>query len=363
MDLSLIYELSAPTGSDQDRVHRTFWEAVEQIELADRLGYRTVWFTEHHFLPGFAHSSAPEVMMAYLAARTENIRLGHAVTLLPHNINHPARIAERTATLDILCQGRLEFGGGRAITPAELLGFEVSPDDSKTQWEETLRMLPGMWTEDSFSYKGTFIDFPERAITPKPVQQPHPPMWTACTQPATVEAAGRFGIGALTFGVGYQAIEDYVKTYRAAIANAEPVGKFVNNRFATWVHCLCAPTDEEAADIQGANFFHYIDTVAELFAPWVNGQPPKTYEYFVNLWNQAAEMLHQASVADLVAAGTAAIGSPETVGEVLEHLARSGVDEALLFMQNYDAPHEAVMRSIEMIAKEVMPNVNGSRTS
>ena len=157
--------------------------------------------------------------------------------------------------------------------------------------------------------------------------------------------------------MGYQAIEEYVQIYRAAIAEAEPVGKFVNNRFASWVHCLCAPTDEEAADIQGGNFFHYLNTVADLFAPWVDGQPPKTYEYFVNLWSQSRDLLQQASVADLVAAGTAAIGSPDTVGEVINHLAQAGVDEALLFMQNYNAPHEAVMRSIEMIAKEVMPIV------
>ena len=114
--------------------------------LADQLGDRSVWFTEHHFLPGFSYSSTPEPVLAHLAARTKNIRLGQRIVLLPFSINHPLRVAERIATLDVLSNGRVEFGGGRAISESELAGFEVDPDDTRPQWEVSLRILPKIWT-------------------------------------------------------------------------------------------------------------------------------------------------------------------------------------------------------------------------
>ena len=134
MDLSLMYEINTVDPDDRDEVHQRYREMVEQVELADKLGFRTAWFTEHHFLPGLSHSSASEVTLSYLAGRTKDIRLGHAVTLLPHAINHPLRVAERVATLDLLSGGRVEFGGGRSITVAELLAFGIQPEDSRSQY-------------------------------------------------------------------------------------------------------------------------------------------------------------------------------------------------------------------------------------
>lgn len=356
MDVSLIYEISTRDVHDQGQVRQAYREATAQVELADQLGYRCVWITEHHFMPGLSHSPSPETTLAYWAGRTKNIRLGHGVTLLPAGINHPVRVAERTATLDLLSDGRLDFGGGRAITVAELEAFGIDPEDSRSQWEEAFNLIAHAWTADRFSWDGEWVKFPEREMTPKPVQTPHPPLWTAATQPATLELAGKMGLGALVFGVGYELVAEYNAIYRKAIEDADPVGQFVNNKFAGFLMTMCAPTDDEAVAIQGHNYKHYLHNIGELFTPWKEGAP-KSYEYFVEFWKQAQPQLEQATMEEIVAMGSAAIGSPDTVLDVMQKMADSGADEVLLFMQAYDAPHEAVMRSIELIAKEVMPRL------
>ncbi len=356
MDLSLIYELETADTSAEGQ-QRVYKECIEQIKLADELGYRGVWFTEHHFLPAFSYSPAPEVFLAALARETKNIRLGHGIVLLPHRINHPLRVAERVAVLDIVSGGRVDFGGGRAISESELSAFGVAPDDTRPQWEEALRMLPKMWTQETFSWESETCPIPPRAVVPKPVQKPHPPMWVSATQPATVEFAGRHGLGVLAFGIGVGQSNDYVVAYRERIKNCEPIGAFVNNRFALWVHSLCCPTDQEAMDIQGPNYTQYGDYVRQLFAPWIDGKPPRSYSWFMDYYKQLQEQMKTLSVADLVKMNSACIGSPETCRRVLQHVSDSGVDEALLFQQSFTTPHDKVMRSIELLAKEVRPKL------
>jgi alkanesulfonate monooxygenase SsuD/methylene tetrahydromethanopterin reductase-like flavin-dependent oxidoreductase (luciferase family) len=356
MDISLIYELETADANDEN-VRRIYRECIEQVQLADQLGYKGVWFTEHHFLPGFAHSSSPEVLLGYLAATTTNIRLGHAIVLLPFRINHPLRVAERIAVLDILSGGRVDFGGGRAISESELAAFGVDPDDTRPQWEEALRVLPKMWTQETFSWDSPTLPIPERNVTPKPLQKPHPPMWVACTQPATVEFAATHGLGVLGFGIGQDQSNEYVTTYREKIKTCTPIGAFVNNRFAMWVHTLCCPTDEEALAIQGPNFKLYGEQVRALFAPWIDGKPPHSYEWFMRYFAEKYQQMQEASIEDIVAAGGACIGSPETCLRVLQYLSDQGVDEALLFMQSYTTPHDVIMRSIELLAREVKPRI------
>ncbi|MBI3742798.1 MAG: LLM class flavin-dependent oxidoreductase [Chloroflexi bacterium] len=333
------------------------------MQLADRLGYKTVWFTEHHFLPRFSYSSAPEVLLGYLAAKTKNIRLGHGIVLLPFRINHPLRVAERGAVLDIVSNGRLEFGGGRAICESEISAFGVDPDETRIEWEESLRMLPEMWTRENFSWKSDVITIPERSVVPKPVQKPHPPMWVACTQPATIEFAGDHGLGVLGFGIGPGQSNDYVRNYRERIKRAKPIGKAVNNRFALWVTALCADSDDEAIRIQAPNVKTYLDHARSLFASWIDGKPPQTHawhmEYFETLYRQ----MEKVNIEEVlkVGLGAACIGSPDTCARVLQRLEDAGVDEVLLFMQAFTTPHDAIMRSIELFANQVKPRVRPNR--
>src|SRR4029077_12402453 len=136
MKFDLLYELQMPKPHDERSEYRCYHQALEQIELADRLGYDTGWEVDPHFLPEFAHSSAPEVFLSAVAQRTKRIRLGHGVVLLPHRFNHPIRIAERVATLDILSDGRVEFATGRS-SQYEQAGFEVDPELSREMWQES----------------------------------------------------------------------------------------------------------------------------------------------------------------------------------------------------------------------------------
>ncbi|MEE9276956.1 MAG: LLM class flavin-dependent oxidoreductase [Dehalococcoidia bacterium] len=362
MEISLIYELDTPdTTRDQTQVKQAYDECIEQVQLADQLGYKTVWFTEHHFLPGFSHSSAPEEFLAYLAAKTTTIRLGHAIVLLPFAINHPLRVAERVAVLDILSDGRVEIGGGRAISESELSAFGVDPEETRAQWEESLRMLPKMWMEEEFSWDSELIKIPPRSVTPRPVQRPHPPMSVAATQPATVEFAGKNGLGCLAFGIGTEQSNDLVELYRREIANADPIGGFVTNNFGLFLFTLCLEDEAEALAIQGPNFMLYQEQVKQLFAPWVDGKAPYSYSWFMEYWSKRQEEMKNVTMEQIVEGGGAAIGSVETCRKVFQHLADAGVDEVLCFMQIYTTPHDKILRSIELIANEVLPAITPAK--
>jgi alkanesulfonate monooxygenase SsuD/methylene tetrahydromethanopterin reductase-like flavin-dependent oxidoreductase (luciferase family) len=357
MDLSLVYELQTNDNS-REGVRRCYTETVEQVKLADELGFRTVWVTEHHFLDRFSFSSAPEIFLGHLAAHTKRIRLGHAIVLLPFLINHPLRVAEHMAVLDVLSDGRAEFGGGRAISEGELSGFNVDPEITRPQWLECLKMLPKMWTQESFSWDSELISIPERQVVPKPFQQPHPPMSVACTQPSSVEIAADHGLGVLGFGIGQYQSNDYVRTYRERIKKATPVGSFVHNRFALFLPALCARTDEEAMALRGSDLLQYLDEAKALFTPWADGKAPASYAWFMEFSRQNSEMVRETKLEDMAAYGGVAIGSPESCLKTLNYLADAGVDEVLLFLQGYTTPHEAIMESLRLLAEEVMPNLH-----
>jgi alkanesulfonate monooxygenase SsuD/methylene tetrahydromethanopterin reductase-like flavin-dependent oxidoreductase (luciferase family) len=357
VDFSLIYELASADTSDAG-VSRTYREFVEQVELADRLGYRAVWLTEHHFLPGFSYSSAPELLLTLAASRTRRIRLGHAIVLLPFAINHPLRVAERIATLDVISGGRVDFGGGRAISESELSAFGVEPDATRAQWEEALRMLPEMWSGKPFKWNSPTLSVPGREVVPKPVQKPHPPMWVSATQPSTVEFAGRNGLGVLGFGITAEQSGDLLDLYRREIATCRPIGAFVNNRFALWVQALCCDSDEEAIAIRGPDLKRYMDEVRMLFAPWIDGKPPESYKWFMKSFAQGYEQTRGVTGEELLKSGSFCVGSPATCRRALRILAEAGVDEVMLFMQSYSAPHDKIMRSIELFATEVAPAIN-----
>lgn len=361
MDISLFFEVRT-AQTDPGSVERVYRQTIEQVVLADQLGYKTAWFAEHHFRPEWSHSSVPELFLAHLAAKTSRIRLGHAIVLLPFKINHPVRVAERIAALDILSNGRVEFGGGRAISEAELSGFAVDPEATRPQMEEALRMLPRMWMDEKFSWNSKDIQISPRAITPKPLQRPHPPMWVACTQPATIEFAAANGLGVLGFGIGQGQSHDYVKLYKSKIGQAAPIGAFVNPRFAVLQHALCCPTDEEALAIQGPDFKKTLDYARVLFAPWIDGRPPHSYEWVVKNFSESYQQVQKLTTQDIVKAGGACIGSPQTCMQVLQYLNDCGVDEVLLLMQGFTTPHDAVMHSLELIAREVRPKLKAEIT-
>ena len=357
MKLSLFYELTVDDPNVPGAVQQRFQEAIEQCQLADELGFATVWCVEHHFLPGYSSLSCPEQFLVAVAMKTQRLRLGHAIMHLPFNINHPLRVAEHIGTLDVLSGGRVEFGGGRATSQEELIGFGVDPAETQAQWEECLRMLPKMWTQDTFEWDSPLIKIPPRRITPKPLQQPFPPMWIASTRPYSIDYAAKNGLGVVGFGISDKNCDDYVKVYRDGIKQANPEHGMINNKFAVLRVGMCAPTDQEAVDIQEYSYHLFYEQIGGLFAPWLDGTPPPTYEYIIESFKEQRAMGQTYTMQQLVEQGQACIGSPDTCAGMLNKLIDADVDEVMLFMQGGKTPHDKILQSIRLFAEEVRPRL------
>src|SRR5436305_5190820 len=186
MRFGLFYEHQLPRPWDPDAEERIMQDALDQIELADRLGFDYVWEVEHHFLEEYSHSSAPEVFLAAASQRTTNIRLGHGIVNVMPQVNHPARVAERVATLDIVSNGRVDFGTGESSSAAELGGFLIEREHKRDMWQESLGAVTRMLVEEPFAgIDGQWVQMPPRNVVPKPVQSPHPPVWVACSRRET----------------------------------------------------------------------------------------------------------------------------------------------------------------------------------
>jgi alkanesulfonate monooxygenase SsuD/methylene tetrahydromethanopterin reductase-like flavin-dependent oxidoreductase (luciferase family) len=353
MKFGLMYEIQVPEphhpGIEQER----YKQVLAQVDLADEEGFDYFWTVEHHFLREFSHCSAPEVLYGAISQRTKRIRIGHAVALLPGQYNHPVRVAERAAVLDILSDGRMDLGTGRSTTLIEMDGFEVNPEDTRAQWEEAVRMIPRMWTEETFSHEGQFYTIPPRSVIPKPVQKPHPPMWVACSQPDSFRAAGEMGLGVLCFNLGgYAQMEERVGAYREAVRNANPVGQFINDQVAALCMIHVAEDDEEARRVAAPEGEWFVNKAEELYQPWQGRQVPSSYQFAVSAVQE--ERVNK-TAADHIESGAFAMGDPDTVIKVLKKYEEAGVDQILCFMQMGNLAHSRIMDSIKLFGRHVIP--------
>src|SRR5262245_43161006 len=247
MKFGIFYELQLPRPWAERSEYQLLQEALGQIELADRLGYDYAWMVEHHFLEEYSHCSAPEVVLGAATQRTRRIRLGHGIVQLP--TNHPIRVAERVATLDLLSGGRVELGLGEGQGPVELHPFGRRVRDKREVWEEAVQALVPAFTRHSGEWQGRFFDSPARNVVPKPYQKPHPPLWVACSNITTIASAGRWGMGALGFQfVSPEAARAWVNRYYASIVHdLDKLTDYPTNANIAMVSgFMCAPTDAEA---------------------------------------------------------------------------------------------------------------------
>jgi alkanesulfonate monooxygenase SsuD/methylene tetrahydromethanopterin reductase-like flavin-dependent oxidoreductase (luciferase family) len=352
MQFGLLYELQTPPGVSEFDIYH---QALEQIELADELGFDYAWEVEHHFLEGYSSSPAPEVFLGAVSQRTRRIRIGHGVVTLLPSMNPPARVAERTAALDILTRGRLDVGTGRASTHEELGGFNVDPEATREMWRESLTEIVRMWTQTPYpGYEGRFFSMPSRNVIPKPVQQPHPPLWMACTDPNTIETAARTGIGALSFSIGSpEKMAERVRLYHELFDQAEPIGRVTNRKVAATSFMYCGETEREAREHGIGPALYFNDYLARYFSVWnqenYSGTSYAAHKevYKVRPGGIDAERL--------VDNGTWLIGAPESLGRTLERWREAGVDQMILMVQLGYAKHERIMASLRRFAQEVMP--------
>ncbi len=347
MKFGIFYELQLPKPWQRDDEYDLIQHALEQVELADRLGYDFAWEVEHHFLEEYSHSSAPEVFLAAASQRTERIRLGHGIVQLP--TNHPARVAERVSTLDLISRGRVEMGVGEGSSVTELHPFDRRFRDKREVWEDAMRCLMPMFWEEGWEYHGEFFDFPLRNVVPKPRQQPHPPLWVACSQLDTIEMAGRRGLGALGFQfVSADAAVAWVNAYyNSYVKRLDKLCDYQTNpNIAIVSMFMCADTDEQAqAMADGATFFQFALRFYNTHGPVEPGT--------LSLWDEY--QVWKASPAGQKAQNGGLIGSPDTIRRKLRRFEASNVDQVILLNQAGRNRHEDICSSLELFATEVMP--------
>jgi alkanesulfonate monooxygenase SsuD/methylene tetrahydromethanopterin reductase-like flavin-dependent oxidoreductase (luciferase family) len=370
----LLYEmqLPRPLDSDQwhaDEEHTMVQQTLEQIELADRLGFDYVFFVEHHFLEEYSISSAPEIMLAAAAARTRHVRLGHGIIQMPPRQNHPARVAERIATLDLVSNGRVEFGTGEGATTTELAGFGTEHTEKKEAWEEATRECLRMMSESPYpGYEGTYFSMPERNVIPKPLQQPHPPVWVAAARRETAMIAARLGMGAIGFGFESpeEADERVARYYDLIRRCREPIGKAINPALVTVGNMLCAETDELAVErgLEGAQFFGF--SLGWTHGPVKHGRDHVYREFRQRQAAQASAAGRESatslepsdeSARALYRAGRRGlfIGAPGYIRNNLCGYEQAHMDAVLFFVQCGPRQHEHIMESMELFGKEVLP--------
>ena len=380
MKFGLAYEMQRPVLDD----HAVIEETLEQIILADEMGWDYVWFVEHHFLTGFSMSPCPEVMYGALSRLTKRIRLGFGVVILPYH--HPVRVAERVAMVDHLSNGRVEFGTGRSAA-YEQMGMGIDPRDTREMWEESLTMVPKIWESDTFEWEGRFWNVPPRQVLPKPYQKPHPPIWVAALQPSTYELAAQKGIGVMALGISAPSIlEPHVKAYRENIKKADPVGQYVNDQWLSATMGYCDFDNQEARELcaQSLKTFFGPDK------PYLQDQKD-LYEKLVEQWGGVPDHLRQnfsryieqddsqevvdlsggAAIAQqawreldadtLVERGVIVAGDPESCIKAVKLHEETGVDQLQFLMATETIPHEKVMKSIEMFGKHVIPEFKKTR--
>ena len=374
MKFGLMYEMQRPRPDGKVDHTALIEETLEQVVLGDELGFDYVWFVEHHFLSTFSGSSAPEVMVSALARMTKRIRLGFGVVILPNH--HPIQVAERIAMIDHLSGGRVEFGTGRS-SPYEQTGLGIDPRDSRDMWDESLRMIPKIWAaEDSFEWEGRFYKVPERQILPKPKQSPHPPIWLACTQPASFQLAWERGIGVLSFGSGMPTnMKHHIDTYRENVVNAEPVGGFINNQWANFTLAYCADNNGEARAL-GAHaikeFFgpdrpysaNRKEVFEQLLESWGGVPPEHLAATFQRLDSGSLDLAGGGTPRHLLGnlppdllceRGVIVAGNPDSCIEAARRHEEAGCDQLLVVMQTDQIAHEKVMESIRLFGMEVLP--------
>lgn len=375
--VDLLFEVEVPRPWAEGKERQKFHEALEQAAFADQMGFDTLWFVEHHFLEEAAHSSAPDAVLGALTQRTANCRLGFGVALMPGRINHPIRVAERAAVLDILSDGRLEMGTGRSSSPYQLRAFGVNVADTRDEWEEATRLLPSLWTEEKFSYHGRFFSWDDAiTVVPRPVQRPHPPLWVASTQPDTCALAGSRGLGLLMPQLnGPDGAREGIAQYKAAVAApSDPIGHFVNDQCALFTCAFTNDDDERARVLGGQAALWYLRCLAAIYANDWAGEPleavPDSYRYHAEIRRKGlisggtlATGLSNTGAGDQQAAdkmidsGAFCIGSPDQVAAKIDHYRRAGADRIVCVMQLGDLAHEDLMRSIELFGRDVIPAV------
>lgn len=376
MKFSLIYEAQL-TDTSRASEYQMFQDMVEQVQLAEEMGFDTVWAVEHHCLTQYAHMSSSETFLAFIAGKTERIGIGHGVVCLPPKMNHPVKVAERIGMLDILSKGRVHFGIGKGGTQTEAGAFGYDLADLTEGVEEATYLIPRLMTEQFSEHHGKHVTIPGRSVWPKPYQDPHPPMYMACSREDSLKIAGSRGIGALVMGFsGPDEIARKNIIYREAFRDRkveEQVGFRPTEHLAALCPAIVLDDREEArrVGLRGQRFF--IEAIEHFYA---GGPAPvvddlSAEEQLAAIKDHRDKMISHlgeekieitaAQLADLDAAQYGveldSYGTVENCIRYVQRLIDAGADEILFLNQMGTVPHWAIMETIRNIGTHVIPRL------
>jgi alkanesulfonate monooxygenase SsuD/methylene tetrahydromethanopterin reductase-like flavin-dependent oxidoreductase (luciferase family) len=364
---SMIFEaqLNHPTP---ERERQNILDCVDQAVLGEQVGFDRIWAVEHHSLRWYAHMSAPEIFLTYVAAKTERIRIGHGVVCMPFQYNHPIRVAERAAMLDILSGGRLDLGAGRGATAQEMSLFGVDPERTYAEVEESLRIIANVWREDLFEWHG-LLDIDPHPVLPHPVQNPHPPLFMASTKQNSLELAADYGVGPLVFGfAGVDEVAHLHEVYQSAIDRRDGsrfVSTEVNDHFGVLCPTIVLEDPDEALRVgaRGQRFF------AESITHWYGAGPPPVQDTLDDDNVQAIRAdadavvarLHEAKIPvnpNTVATYNVshAYGDAQGAIEYVELLEAAGATEIMCMIQMGTVPQEICMETIQRWGDTIIPH-------
>lgn len=361
MRFGVFYELQLPKPWTADDEHRLIQQALDQIELADKIGIDYAWAVEHHFLDEYSHCSSPEIFLAAAAQRTKNIRLGHGIRQVIPNYNHPARTAEGIAFLDLVSNGRAEFGIGEGATRLELHGFGIAAKEKRALSLEAAEQIANMMVMTPYpGFEGKGFSMPCRNVIPKPLQKPHPPMWMACTNRDTIKIAASLGLGALGFAfVDPDEAKGWSKAYYDIIKSDQcvPLGHRVNANIAM-VSAFSLHEDRQEAIRRGQVSFEFF--VHALRATVTQDTIPghtKLWDEFQD--RRGAEAGHFLKAVELGEtedqANTPGIGTPKEFAEHARIFEAAGVDQIVLLQQVGRNAHANITEALNLFGREVLP--------
>ena len=357
MKFGVFYEHQLPKPWTEDDEFRLLHEALDQVVLADELGFHHAWEVEHHFLDEYSHSSAPEVFLSAAAARTKNIRLGHGIRQVIPNYNHPARTAECVATLDLISDGRVDFGIGEGATRLELHGFDIPAKQKRAMSLEAAEQAANMMVLDPYpGYSSENFSLPCRNVLPKPRQKPHPPMWIACTNRDTIKLAAQKGLGALAFSfVDPDEARTWVDIYYDIIKSDEcvPLGHTVNPNIAL-VAGFSMHEDREEAIRRGQEGFEFFGYALNALVAHdqVPGRTDLWGEFQALRGDGTEQRIRKAR--ELGDEYRSCIGAPDDARRYLHEMREVGVDQVIFLQQVGKNRHEDICASLQLFADEVM---------
>jgi natural product biosynthesis luciferase-like monooxygenase protein len=331
------------------QTHREVYDyALEESRLAEEVGFDAVWLAEHHFSPyGICPSLA--VLAAAIARETRRVRIGTSVVVAP--FLHPIRIAEEWAMVDILSGGRLDFGLGRGYQPKEFRGFAVSMERTRERFDESLEVIRRCWTAERASFEGEFWQFRDLMVLPRPLQQPHPPFWTAAVSPDTYTLAARRGLRILTAPsfTPWDILRKNFDAYRAEWRATQPSGdgEIAMNKI---IHV--ADSSRQAREDLREPVRWFFRTQADLISD-AEGVPPDQYKFYRRVRENLLSLSEEKALDQAAITGDA----EEVADKIREHHEALGITYFMGSFSRGGVPHDKVLRSMRLFGEKVIPRL------